>query len=87
MKLRGKSEIVDAVPFTLLNGGYREPWVSVAICSGDVYMQGGEEPYWTVNTPSGTLQMSGTDWLVRYASGGLYVYEGDEINEHFEYGA
>lgn len=80
-----KPILVDAMQFGELDQGHREPWVTQAILCGQIWMRGGTDPYWTVQTTTGTVQMSGDDWLVRHSSGDLSVYSKDEFDSTFEY--
>ena len=84
MIYRAKPGTVEAISFEQLVQGIREPWISAAIASGDMYWQGGGNPYWTVCTPTGAVQLCPSEWLVRHASGGLYVYTSEEFDSAFE---
>lgn len=62
----------DAELFTV-----RPSWLIVAIELGKVYYQGGDHPYYTIETREGKMRADPGDWIIRGVKGELYPCKPD----------
>lgn len=59
-------------------------WFAVAVGSGIVYYQGGDNPYLTVETPDAMVRAYHGDYIVRGAQGELSVCKADIFQSNYE---
>ncbi len=59
------------------NVALKPEWLSNAIANGTVYYQGGERPYWTIQTLEGDHRADPMDWIIRGIKGELYPCKPD----------
>ena len=82
-RYRHKPTTVDAWLFS--HGTSRHPiWLVDAINSGTIYYQGGEFPYYTIETRNGrTIAVIG-DWIVRGKGGDFWPCKPDVFGDSYE---
>ena len=69
-KFRKKPVEVEA--FDPWNMDDAPDWFSNAVDRGDIWFQGGSEPYYTIKTLEGDMRAIPGDWIVKGVSGELY---------------
>lgn len=82
MKFRKKPVVIEAWQV-----GSRTPqpqWLSETITKGDVWYQGGDEPYYTIATLEGEMRASQFDWIIRGVKGELYPCKPDIFAATYE---
>lgn len=76
-KYRKKPVVIEAFQFVR---GYSEPtpeWFAQAITEGKAYFQGGDEPYWTIETLEGNHKASLGDFIIQGVKGEIYPCKPD----------
>jgi hypothetical protein len=83
-KFRKRPVVIDAfkwTPFSRRDGGpdqTEDPdWIVDAIKRGDVYCQGGDNPYLTIETLEGKMRANVGDWVIRGVKGEIYSCRDD----------
>lgn len=83
MRYRKKPIEVDAV-VVALDGMQRPDWLIEAIASGAVYWQGGDDPYYTIETLEGVMRAKLGDYIIRGVNGELYPCKPDIFEATYE---
>jgi hypothetical protein len=82
MQYRKKPVVIEAWQFSTLT--VRPDWLTDAVNRGDVYYQGGAEPYLTIETPEGVMRAHVNDWIIRGIQGELYPCKPDIFEASYE---
>lgn len=87
-KFRKKPVVIEAWPFC---GKGRDivrlpkpDWLRAAIQNGTVYYQGGDDPYYTIETLEGVHRASVNDWIIRGVKGEIYPCKPDIFEATYE---
>jgi hypothetical protein len=76
MQFRKKPIVIDAWPFhgnrTDVIHSAIPDWLRAAINEGRIYYQGGDAPYYTIETLEGTMRADVDDWIIRGVEGEIY---------------
>lgn len=83
MRVRKKPVIIDAVQVAL-KGMEWPAWLETAIAAGVVYWQGGDSPYYSVETHHGIAYAKVGDWLMRGVDGEIYPCRDDVFERMYE---
>lgn len=84
-RFRKKPVIIEAFRWTGGPDQTEDPvWIVDAINRGDVYYQGGDEPYLTIETLEGKMRASIGDWIIQGVSGEIYPCKPDIFNKTYE---
>ena len=59
-------------------------WFKAAIRAGSVYYQGGDRPYFTIDTPEGVMRARPGDYIIRGVSGEIYPCKADIFAQTYE---
>lgn len=88
MKFRKKPVVIEAWPFygnrTDVIHKAMPDWLSTAIAEGQVYYQGGDDPYYSIETLEGTHRASVNDWIIRGVKGEIYPCKPDIFEATYE---
>jgi hypothetical protein len=76
-KFSKKPVEIEAYRFDNLISNHRPFWLIKAIGSGEVWYQGGPEPYLTIKTLEGEMRANEGDWIIRGVQGELYPCKPD----------
>jgi hypothetical protein len=52
-------------------------WITDALNTGDVWYQGGSNPYFTIKTLEGEMRANEGDWIIRGVKGEIYPCKPD----------
>lgn len=83
-KYRKKPVTIEAFRFA---GGDTEPmpdWFAKAITDGKAYFQGGDDPYWTIETLEGNHRASLGDFIIQGVKGEIYPCKPDIFAATYE---
>jgi hypothetical protein len=83
MRYRKKPVVIEAVQVTL-DDMARPQWLTEAIESGRVYWQGGDDPYYTIETLEGRMRANLLDYIIRGVKGELYLCKPDIFAATYE---
>jgi hypothetical protein len=84
VKFRKKPVVLEAWQ-TYVGGALTQPqWLKDAIADGRVYYQGGDNPYWTIETLEGPMRANARDWIIQGVKGELYPCKPDIFEELYE---
>lgn len=76
-RFRKKPVVIEAWQF-LANSLMPKPeWLHEAILAGKVYYQGGDAPYYTIETLEGKMRATLGDWVIRGVKGEIYPCKPD----------
>ena len=88
MQYRKKPVVIEAWPFygnrTDVVHRQMPDWLRDAINSGRVYYQGGDDPYYTIETLEGTMRASTDDWILHGVKGEIYPCKPDIFEATYE---
>lgn len=77
-KFRKKPVVIEAFQWTGGPDQTEDPeWIAAAIKRGDVYYQGGETPYLTIETLEGKMRANPGDYIIKGVKGELYPCKAD----------
>jgi hypothetical protein len=79
MPFRQKATMVDAWRFDA-----HPQWLRNAIMDGKIYYQGGDQPYYTIETPEGKERVNPGDWIVCEAAGDIRACPHDTFDSTYE---
>lgn len=74
-KFRKKPVVIEAWRHT--NGNLVPRWLSAAMADGRVWYQGGDAPYFTIETLEGEMRADVGDWIICGVKGELYPCKPD----------
>ena len=83
MRYRKKPVVIEAWQYKPARSNWPH-WLSAAVADGKVWMQGGDEPYLTIQTLEGEMRAVGGDWIVRGVKGELYPCKPDIFAATYE---
>lgn len=76
MKFRKKPLVIEAWQFrgnrTDVVHRAMPGWLTAALYNGEVWYQGGDEPYYTIKTLEGEMRANVDDWIIRGVKGEIY---------------
>lgn len=81
-KFRKKPVVIDA--FQFLNESGYPSWFSWMITKGTVYYQGGDNPYFTIETLEGKMKANLGDWIIQGVNGEVYPCKPDIFEKTYE---
>lgn len=59
-------------------------WLTQALHDGTVYYQGGDAPYYTIETLEGNMRADVDDWIIRGVKGEIYPCKPDIFEATYE---
>lgn len=71
-KFTKKPVEIDAWQFDAPQFMSQPAWFTNAMHAGKVYYQGGDKPYYTIETLEGKMRASPGDWIIRGVKGEIY---------------
>lgn len=84
-QFRKKPVVIEAVQVSLAGLPMERPqWLVDAIGDGTVYWQGGDTPYYTIETLEGAMRANLGDWIIRGVNGELYPCKPDVFAKTYE---
>ena len=82
-RYRKKPVVIEAWQFRL-DKVDEPPWLHTALRNGNVYFQGGDDPYLTVETLEGRMRANVDDWIIRGVQGEIYPCKPDIFAATYE---
>lgn len=83
-KFRKKPVIIEAWQFEAPTFMAQPHWLSNAMLAGTIYYQGGEKPYYTIETLEGKMRAVPGDWIIRGVKGEIYPCKPDIFAATYE---
>jgi len=84
-KFKKKPVVIEAFQWTGGPDQTEDPtWIVEAIKRGDVYYQGGDTPYLTIETLEGKMRANLGDWIIRGVNGEIYPCKPDIFLKTYE---
>lgn len=85
MRFCKKPIVIEAYQFENKMGEDTRPkWILNAIDTGQIYYQGGESPYLTIDTLEGKMRAHLGDWIIKGIKGELYPCKPDIFEATYE---
>lgn len=86
MKFRKKPVVIEAWRFARVGSGFvgQPGWLRNAIQEGAIYYQGGDAPFYTIETLEGSMCANFGDWIIRDVKGELYPCKHDIFEATYE---
>lgn len=76
-RFRKKPVEIEAWQFEAPKFMQQPSWLHNAMMSGKIYYQGGDKPYYTIETLEGSMRASVGDWIIRGVKGEIYPCKPD----------
>jgi hypothetical protein len=83
-RFRKKPVEIEAWQFDAPRFMAQPDWFSAAMIAGKIYYQGGDKPYYTIETLEGKMRASQGDWIIRGVKGELYPCKPDIFAATYE---
>jgi hypothetical protein len=83
-KFRKKPVVIEAWQFDAPEFMPQPVWLSNAMHAGKIYYQGGERPYYTIETLEGKMRASQGDWIIQGIKGEIYPCKPDIFAATYE---
>jgi len=84
-KFKKKPVVIEAFRWTGGPDQTEDPtWIVEAIKRGDVYYQGGDTPYLTIETLEGKMRANLGDWIIKGVNGEIYPCRHDIFAKTYE---
>lgn len=84
MKYRKKPVEIEAWQFEAPMFMPQPSWFKAAMLAGKIYYQGGENPYYTIETLEGKMRATAGDWIIRGIQGEIYPCKPDIFAATYE---
>jgi hypothetical protein len=84
-EFRKKPVVIEAWQFDAPKFMPQPSWLRDAITSGKIYYQGGNVPYYTIETLEGKMKASEGDWIIRGVKGEIYPCKPDIFAATYEH--
>lgn len=81
-KYRKKPVVINA--FQFMRAGYTPDWFLDELKAGRAWYQGGDEPYYTIETLEGNHRASLGDWIIQGVKGECYPCKPDIFEMTYE---
>lgn len=84
MRYRKKPVEIEAFQVKADFGAPKPRWFTDAIMRGDVWGQGGGNPYWTIKTLEGEMRAKLGDYIIQGVKGEIYPCKPDIFEATYE---